>query len=167
MSREAAATFHGAEDNEGRLFVRTMFACVAVATVAAGCGLLPDEQVELGSCLNRTEASDDGSDDTSRAAVEDIACDRPHDLEVVGRLDASELGADFPGDQALSRWAFSGCVAAFEEYAGTAFGRSTMEIEVAGPSESQWEDGVRSVRCDASTLDGQPRESSIRAEEPS
>lgn len=57
------------------------------------------------------------------------ACDRPHDVEVISLLHADELDGDFPGDDALSRWAFQQCIDAFEEYVGEAYGRSTLEIE--------------------------------------
>lgn len=120
-----------------------------LVVLTAGCGLFGGDEVAVGSCLDRGEAGDDG-----RTAVELVACDRPHDLEVVGLLAADELGDDFPGEDELSRWSLQRCVEAFEEHIGTPYGRSPLELDVAAPTAEQWEEGRRDVRCSAMTGDG-------------
>lgn len=129
---------------------------VLLALLLAGCGLLGDDELRAGSCLQRGETDEDG-----RTSMTVTACDRPHDVEVISLLHADELDGDFPGDDALSRWAFQQCIDAFEEYVGEAYGRSTLEIDIAAPTETQWEDGRRDVRCGVISLDGKPLTSSV------
>jgi len=125
-----------------------------IAVSAAGCGLFDDDGIEVGSCLNRDESADG-------VTYETIDCERPHDLEVVGLLDADELGADYPGETALSRWAFEACAAAFEAFVGEPYGRSLLELDVRGPTEQAWSDGQRGVRCSAISADGSELSGSV------
>lgn len=120
-----------------------------MAVLAAGCSLFGGDELAVGGCLDRGAEADDG-----RVVVESVACDRPHDLEVVGLLDAAGLGEEFPGEDALSRWSLQRCVEAFEDHVGTPYGRSPLELDVAAPTEAQWAQGRRDVRCSAMTGDG-------------
>lgn len=127
-----------------------------LALLAAGCGLFGSDDMAVGSCLVRGEADEDG-----RTSVALAACDRPHDLEVVGLLRADEFEGEFPGEDPLSRWAFQQCIEAFEDYVGEPYGRSTLELDIAAPDEEQWQAGNRQVRCSVMPLDGQQRSSSV------
>jgi hypothetical protein len=134
--------------------VRQVVGVIVLAMLAAGCGLLGGEDITTGDCLEHTPAGE-----AERYAV--IDCDRPHDLEVVGILDAGSLGSQWPGDAELSRWAFQQCAEAFEEYTGQPYGTSPLDLEIIGPSEESWADGDRAVLCGAGQLDGQQRRGSI------
>ncbi len=127
-------------------------ALLAVLVLGAGCGGGDDR--EVGTCLERVEG-DSGSE------LEAIDCDRPHELEVVGIVDAGEIGAQWPGAAELSRWAFQRCAEAFEDYVGEPYASSPLDLELFAPSQEEWQDGQREVVCAAGDLDGQPSRGSI------
>jgi hypothetical protein len=134
--------------------VRQILLVLVLAVLAAGCGLLGGDDIAVGDCVEQLE----GEDGVEYAAID---CDRPHDLEVVGVLDAGELGSRWPGDAELSRWAFQRCAQEFETYAGQPYGTSPLDLEILGPSEGEWADGGREVLCGAGRLDGEQQRGSI------
>lgn len=125
-----------------------------LALLMAGCGFFGDDEITVGTCLERVE-------EDAGEVLSPIDCERPHELEVVGILDADELGSDWPGDGPLSRWAFQECADAFEEYVGQPYGTSTLDLDIDGPTEQSWAEGDREVRCAATHLDGEQRRGSI------
>jgi hypothetical protein len=130
----------------------------ALGLALVGCGWFGDDDPGLGTCLQRGEA-----DEAGQVEHEPIDCDRPHDLQVVGLLDGSELGGSFPGDTEVSRWAFDRCVLAFEDYVGVPYGRSLLELEIEAPGADDWRSGRQQVRCTVGRGDGQPLVGSLQS----
>jgi len=82
------------------------------------------------------------------AAVEDVACDQPHDVEVAAVLEhPAEDGADFPGEAAVDGYATDQCLRRFEEYVGAPYEASSLDVAFVAPGEDGWDDGDRRIAC--------------------
>lgn len=127
-------------------------AAVAVGLTLGGCGLFGDGDVAAGTCLERVV--EDG-EVTSHV----VECDRPHDVEVIGVVEVEGFEG-YPGDGELSRWAFERCVAVFEDYVGTSFTASPLDLDVVVPDEGAWGRGA-TVRCGVMSADGGRRVGSV------
>lgn len=116
-----------------------------VPSESGGVSIAPDDPAPgdpyallVGECL----------DDLSSGFVGDenfVDCAAPHTYEVFSTFAAAD-GA-FPGDDALSQAAFTGCDAAFEGFVGIPYGDSTLDWEFVAPTEQTWSDGDRSISC--------------------
>jgi hypothetical protein len=101
---------------------------------------------------------------TSTAAVaalygegaERAACDASHSHEVlVAILFPDADGTPYPGGPALeARWA-APCAEAFTRWVGVEPERSELEVVLAVPSETAWDDGTRAGACLVARADGQ------------
>jgi hypothetical protein len=56
-------------------------------------------------------------------------------------------GGDFPGDQAIEKFAEQSCVAHFKDYVGIPLRDSEFDYFSYLPSEDSWNDGDRVVTC--------------------
>ena len=55
------------------------------------------------------------------------------------------------------------CLEPFEEFVGTTFEESALDIYVVGPSSEMWAEGDRGILCTATRVDGLQLDSSVRA----
>jgi hypothetical protein len=103
------------------------------------CGVVPD--LRIGDVLDP-------------ATLEPVACDQPHDVEVVAvlayPLDAS---APFPGAEAVDGYATDECIARFEGYVGSSYLESSLDVIIVAPGEDGWNDGDRRIACVAYDVD--------------
>jgi hypothetical protein len=86
---------------------------------------------------------------------ERAGCDVSHSHEVADAwvLDDS-LVADYPGQAPLTLRERPRCEAAFEAYVGRPVEDSALELVVAVPPPTEWEDGARSAACLVANHDG-------------
>lgn len=97
--------------------------------------------VHPGQCIDFADDSDVAGDVPRRD------CDEPHDGEVflVGSVGSAD---DFPGTSELERRAEAVCIGdAFEQYVGTAYDDSALDVTYVTPSEDSWAAGDRDVVC--------------------
>jgi hypothetical protein len=98
-----------------------------------GCGVVPD--LRIGDALDP-------------ATVGTVACDQPHDVEVVAVFDHPLDGdAPFPGTEAVDGYATDQCIERFEEYVGSDYVESSLDVIVVAPGEEGWDDGDRRIAC--------------------
>jgi hypothetical protein len=112
--------------------------------------------LEVGDCVRDDTLGDEGQVET----VDVVPCGQPHDLEVY--VNVTMPGDDFPGDQAIERFAEQSCVAHFKDYVGVPLRDSEFDYYSYLPSEGSWNDGDRVVTCgvvdpDLKTLTGSAR----------
>lgn len=97
------------------------------------CGVVPD--LRIGDALDP-------------ATVVTMACEEPHDVEVVAVFGHPLDGdAPFPGTEAVDGYATDQCIARFEEYVGSRYVESGLDVIVVAPGEAGWEDGDRRIAC--------------------
>lgn len=88
--------------------------------------------------------------------VEIVSCEEPHDVEVyaVKQLDQ---GTDepYPGLFALDESSFTVCVDDFEDFVGSPYEDSILDVFWFSPTPESWEEGDRLVTCSVTRLDFQ------------
>jgi hypothetical protein len=113
--------------------------------------------LEVGQCVEFDVTA------TEVSTLPVVDCDRAHQGEVFFVGDPGFAGSDFPGDEAVARRAEDRCTGdAFEEYVGTRYLRSELEVSTIHPLESSWRLGDRIVVCLAVRPDGGDLHRSIR-----
>ncbi len=123
-----------------------------------------------GDCYNETLEAP--TNQTAMLRVLNVACELPHDAEVVGvyaLADTAVAGAATtrPGlplvDRDIRRAAIAGCLARFEAFVGTPYAISTLRVSARRPTPDTWAAGDRTVVC--SIYDGAltPLTGSMRA----
>ena len=108
--------------------------------VACGGGNVFD--IGEGDCFNYEE-SEEISD------VELIPCDDPHQREVyaVVSIDVA-AGMAFPGSSRVEEVSLNLCLERFDEFVGTTYYDSVLDIEAFYPTRDSWEDiDDREVTC--------------------
>jgi hypothetical protein len=124
------------------------FVIGAVATNGFEAGTISIYDVHPGQCIDFADDSDNVRDVPRRD------CDEPHDGEV---FLVSSVGDpdEFPGVSELDRRAEAVCIGdAFEQYVGTAYDDSELNVTYVTPSEDSWAAGDRDVVCVATLPDG-------------
>jgi hypothetical protein len=104
------------------------------APVATGdCGDVP--RLQVGGALDP-------------ATIELLGCDEPHLVEI-GAVFDYPLGpeSDFPGAISVDGYATQQCLERFEEYVGTAYAASELDVLIIAPDEDGWNDGDRRIAC--------------------
>lgn len=78
----------------------------------------------------------------------ETSCDEPHDAEAFARF-VLPHGPEvpFPGEQAVRRAAYQGCLAQFEGYVGSDYATSELRVAALRPVASSWPTGDRTVLC--------------------
>ncbi len=125
-----------------------------LATLVA---IAPIARLEVGTCVN---AVTDGTNVTL-SPNHAVNCTSPHDHEVVGETRYRGNGP-FPGNDALSSFAQTPCVAAFRSYVGVDFGASTLDMVLILPTDLTWAKGDRLISCVAVSRDGSRLTGSVR-----
>jgi len=91
-------------------------------------------QVRIGDCFNdRTENT---LDDSEVSSVGGIPCDSPHDNEIYGRTLAPQ--GEFPGEESITDIASQYCLANFEDFVGTSYEDSLLNITYLYPTQESW-----------------------------
>jgi len=111
----------------------------------------------LDDCFDRAESLVSGR---QRATTTRLPCSRPHLFQVFGRLDhPAEASDPYPGDTAMEDFALQSCYRMFEQWAGSAYETSALEIEVITPVLSDFSDATypyRGIHCLVRRDDGAP-----------
>ena len=102
--------------------------------------------VALSACQSVAEFAEDVAADITAPEPacmldwEDVDCDQPHDIETYAIFDSQspELDVDALGKE---------CYPYFLDYAGVPFGESGLWGQFDYPGTSQWDVGMRQVRC--------------------
>ncbi len=113
---------------------------VLALSVACGGGNVFD--IGVGDCFNYEE-SEEISD------VELIQCDDPHQREVYAVVSIEvAAGLAYPGDSRVGEVAWNLCLERFDEFVGTPYFDSVLDIETFLPTRDSWEDiDDREVTC--------------------
>lgn len=109
-------------------------------TVLVSCGSETSAfDIEVGDCLN-----DEISGEIS--SVNTISCDEPHNREAYFAFNIAD--GEFPGEQAVSEEASTGCYNAFSDYVGILPDESKYQIYSLTPTRESWEGlNDREVLC--------------------
>ncbi|PKQ27136.1 MAG: hypothetical protein CVT64_01425 [Actinobacteria bacterium HGW-Actinobacteria-4] len=118
---------------------------VVAALVMASCAQATVPTANVGDCLAM---------DMIEAVVEQlptVPCDEPHDAEVYAVLD---LVSDAAFDAAVvDESAFDACEALFEDFVGTPYDDSVIEVWYLFPDSVGWAAGDREVICTVAEID--------------
>lgn len=113
--------------------------------------------LELGDCFDRVEGLSDGRPQTITAELD---CDEPHQFEVFHRFTyPAEHPSPYPGESALRDYATQVCYRVFEDWVGSAYEVSDLEIDVIVPRQQDFEDDAgryRGMHCSVGRVDGEP-----------
>jgi hypothetical protein len=74
-----------------------------------------------------------------------LSCDDLHDAEVYWTFDFAE--GDYPGDQQLTADTVDRCGSRFDEFVGTAYEDSQLDVAYFFPTADLWRQGDRGVSC--------------------
>lgn len=108
--------------------------------------------LEVEECFNTYDFYIARLDETRRITTV-VDCRRPHEGEVYASYThPAEAAAPFPGSSDLQDWANVQCLQAFEEFIGTPYVLSALEIGAFRPTAGDWEgDGrdapLRTITC--------------------
>jgi len=81
-------------------------------------------------------------------------CDQPHFAEIIGILEHSAAGQDFPGQEELANEAIPLCDELFTRYVGTQVWQTELEYSFLSPTFDEWQGGSYSNACFAVRYDG-------------
>lgn len=82
------------------------------------------------------------------ATFELVPCDAPHDVEVGAVLDhPAAPGTGFPGVDSVDGYATDQCLRRFEEYVGSPYEASALDVAFVAPGADGWRDGDRRIAC--------------------
>ncbi len=99
--------------------------------------------LEVEMCFNRYELYVEQLDQYQEL-ITVVDCRRPHDGEVyASHFHPAEAGAPYPGTAEIERWSNTECYGSFEEFVGTPYELSALEIGSIRPVAEFWEDPAR------------------------
>ncbi|HLF39931.1 MAG TPA: septum formation family protein, partial [Acidimicrobiia bacterium] len=113
-------------------------ACLLGACSAAGGddGAVTVLRLQAGECFTAGDATGSGEIDD----IDTVPCPEPHDSEVFAVVDhPGGEAAPFPGDEEISTFAASECLARFESYVGGPQSGTGLSIGTIGPREESWD----------------------------
>jgi hypothetical protein len=94
---------------------------------------------------NIADAPTADPDSNQVVAVQGVPCTSPHDGEVFAIYELPY--EDLPSETKLADDAWFGCYQRFEDYVGTPYESSTLDIWTLTPTPEGWDAGDREVRC--------------------
>ncbi len=75
-------------------------------------------------------------------------CSGPHQHEVYAVFTHPDgRSSPWPGNDVLDAWANDHCLAAFADYVGSEYERSSLDVGTVHPDEADWSAGDRTVAC--------------------
>lgn len=102
--------------------------------------------LQVGDCFN-----DDAGAGEVVTEVPVVPCSEPHDNEVFFEFSMTE--AAFPGNQAAIESSGFRCLDAFEDFVGTPYVDSDLDLFPITPTAESWDEGDRVVYCVLYALD--------------
>lgn len=142
--------------------LRLPAAGIAAVLLLSGCGLFGTSfpTAEVGECLRMSDL--EGNTNTSGEIEElpTVDCSEEHDAEVIHNFDLPD--GDWPGDAAIDEAIERECLPAFDDYIGSDYWESSLDISIITPLPESWEAGDRQVTCIAFTMDGSTVTESFR-----
>lgn len=132
-------------------------ALVLVPLALAGCTSTSVLDLKVGDCLQLPSES-------SAATIERAKCTDSHEAEVSALVttDPKDAKASYPGADALSQQAETGCVDSFEGYVGTPYVSSGLDVTWLTPTEQSWSEGDRTIVCLVHAMDAQELTTSVK-----
>lgn len=117
--------------------------------------------LEVGQCADVPRVRVGAPIDPATMAT--VPCDQPHTVEVAAVFDhPAGAGVDFPGVAAVDGYATDQCLLRFEDYVGTPYEASVLDVAFVAPGEDGWDDGDRRIACVLYHLDFEPLTGSVR-----
>lgn len=114
---------------------------MTAAVVLSGCGLLEDgPTAEVGDCVDIATLRGEEIDD-----VPTVECTEEHDGQVAVSFTMPD--GDYPSEQQWQDVIGDKCVSGFEEFVGTSYKDSSLDIYDLSPTKDSWEAGDREVLC--------------------
>ena len=110
--------------------------------------------VEIGECF-----TGDAND------VQTVACDEPHQFELIAVAAAPDPDIEFPGADTVTTDGGSACVMALVEYYGATVDVAAgngLELVPIAPTEAQWNDGDTDTFCLATDANGEALDQSVK-----
>lgn len=102
--------------------------------------------------------------------LEQVDCQDEHDHEAYAVIrytgpGEEEAGDEFPGDEALTKFADGSCAADFGKYVGVDYLDSSLFFTYLLPSPRSWQEDDRAVVCLVTSAGGQPLTGSVKGTE--
>lgn len=116
-----------------------------------GGGDLDVMTLQVGDCFNDPDDLEDVVYDVAA-----VPCSEPHDNEVfaVETVAPTLSSGGFPGQEALQAHSYEMCSGqVFDEYVGTAYLDSSLEVFSLTPTSESWDEGDRGIVCALYRLD--------------
>jgi hypothetical protein len=110
--------------------------------------------IQVGDCVNEPDNL------TLVESLEAVPCSQAHDAEAYA--DFQLTGSSWPGEDAVSEDAWTGCYERYESFVGIPWDDSELDFWVLQPTEESWADDDRAVTCALATMDGSPLRGSMR-----
>ncbi|MGV8969439.1 MAG: septum formation family protein [Microbacteriaceae bacterium] len=139
----------------------TVATVVAVSALLGGCSLINNFiggtvegegdstgifSIGVGDCLN------DAAAEGTVTSVPTVACTEPHDSEVYAAVMLED--GEFPGQDAISAQAETGCIAEFAAFMGIDYEDSLADVQFYYPTQETWATGDREILCLVYDTDG-------------
>ena len=141
--------------------LRVLVLMAVSALILAACSSGTSESVfdmKPGDCFD--DVVEDGELAQELESVPMVDCDDPHDNEAYAVFDVA--GDVYPGTPALDDEAVVNCVPLFEEYVGSSYETSRLDIMFLYPLEDGWGEGDREITCVLFDLELQKLTGSMR-----
>lgn len=132
------------------------FATVAVGSLGlaltlGACGATAPS-ADQGECISMAQMVEESGDE-GVADIPTVDCDEEHDAQVVHTYEVE--GDEFPGEEALYEQAAEECIPGFEDFVGSDFMESELDVDPLLPSPDSWDQANdREVLCIAFAMDG-------------
>lgn len=108
------------------------------------------DRLSVGTCWNDPDLGHDEAVLPVSGREEVVPCEEPHDLEVYFNYEAE--GDEYPEPDRI----FRGCFEQFEDFVGTSYPVSVLDVWVVGPDSKSWyRDLERSVACSVYDMTGE------------
>ncbi len=108
----------------------------------------------VGDCWDAADGDANTAPSGEFLLFDEVPCERAHHAEVFALVPYE--GTQYPGDEALERYADEQCLFRFAQFTGIHFDRSALGMELSWPSASGWVRGDRTVTCSVYEESGIP-----------
>jgi hypothetical protein len=115
-------------------------------TAAEGAEDISVADLEVGTCFDDPAFA--AQDTSTVTETTEVQCFDPHDAEVFAVVRYTQGPADeYPGEEAVQEYANDQCFDRFEDFVGTPYVESQLDIATLWPTEDSWDDGDREATC--------------------